>query len=212
MKLHNALRRISKRKNTLAEQHEYFRNPDFVNPPESYLENEVTAGRSKFLERHIRKYASTDSPILEIGCNIGRNLNHLYNAGFRNLTAMEINPNAVRLMKIHFPDMAANSRIFNTPVEEKIKTFADGEFHVVYTMAVLEHIHPRSEWIFGEMARIAKTHIITIEDEGRNTARIFPRNYRAVFESLGMKQVEEEQLTEAAGLDDRFFKRIFQKK
>lgn len=107
--------------------------------------------------------------------------------------------------------MASHTKIYNVPIEEIIKELRDGEFDIVFTMAVLEHIHTDSEWIFSEMVRITKDFLITIEDERGISWRHFPRNYKNVFESLRMKQIEEINCSEVDELGSDFFARIFKK-
>ncbi|MBY9021774.1 MAG: class I SAM-dependent methyltransferase, partial [Candidatus Lokiarchaeota archaeon] len=80
---------------------------------------------------------------------------------------------------------------YNTAVENIIKKFKSNQYDIVYTMAVLEHIHEESSWIFPEIVRITNNYLITIEDESTLSWRCFPRNYKKIFESFGMKQVEE---------------------
>ncbi len=168
--------------------------------------------RSKFLKNLLNKYVTSNSNILEIGCNVGRNLNELFSSGFKNLSGIEISKKALELMKHHYPEMVKGSRMYNKPVESVIKDFKDGEFDVVFTMAVLQHIHPDSEFIFPEMVRTTKKFIITIEDEKQSSWRHFPRNYKKVFETIGMKQVEEKICDfDVDGLNHNFVARIFEK-
>ena len=37
--------------------------------------------------------------ILEVGCNVGRNLNHLHKMGFTNVAGVEINEHAVKRLR-----------------------------------------------------------------------------------------------------------------
>jgi SAM-dependent methyltransferase len=173
---------------TLEEAHSFWRKPDKRNRPATYL---PPKRRSEFLLGKIRKFGPPNPRILEIGCNVGRNLDHLFQNGFENLEAIEINPRAVKLLRKTFPAMAKQVTIHNASVEDTIKTLGDARFDVVYSMAVLEHIHEDSRWIFPEVVRITKEVLITIEDEGGVTPIHFPRNYREVFEPLGMRQVEK---------------------
>jgi len=191
------------------ELHQYWRRPWGCNLPQYYLEGKI---RSQFLVEIIKKYAKPNAGILEIGCNVGRNLNYLFLAGFKKLEGIEISENAVHLLKKFYPEMARNAIIHNAPVERIIKNFRDNEFDVVFTMAVFEHIHTDSEWIFPEVARITKDILITIEDEiGFLSWKHFPRNYKKVFETLGMKQIEEFNCSAIDGLGSNFFARIFKK-
>lgn len=195
---------------TADELQEFWRDPPGKgNRPEAYL-SEVTAGRSELLLDLLRPLASEDAPLLEVGCNVGRNLNALHEAGFRDLTAIEINSGALDLLREQFPELARDARLINSSVEEAAPQLGDDEFRVVYTMAVLEHIHTASEWIFEHMVRAASHAVITIEDERMVSWRHFVRNYREVFEGLGMVQVEELQCGPEHGLDSGFVARVFQ--
>ena len=107
--------------------------------------------------------------------------------------------------------MAEHAQIFNGLIEDLIGTFSDNEFDIIFTMAVLEHIHTDSEWIFSEMARIVNEIIITIEDEHEVSWRHFPRKYKEIFESLGMKQVEQINCSAEVGLNNNFVARVFRK-
>ena len=188
------------------ELHEYWRAPDQDNAAADYREG---AERSAYLVDLMDRHVSRDGAVLEIGCNVGRNLHHLREAGYKNLSGVEISQEAVDLMKETFPDVAANAQIHVGPVEEQVKTFADGQFEAVYTMAVLEHIHTDSDWVFDEMARIASRRIIVLEDEKSRTWRHFQRNYREVFEKAGGRQLEEADLTDVPGLGSKFVARVF---
>jgi SAM-dependent methyltransferase len=167
--------------------HAYWLSPEHANLPSAYLA--AGRGRSEFLVDYIGRNFDGHTSIFEVGCNAGRNLHHLHRAGFTNLQALEINPAAVALLRGTYPELAG-AQIHVSPVEGKIKDFPDNAFDLTFTMAVLEHIHAHSEWVFAEIARTCK-HLLTIEDEHSDSSRTFPRNYRQVFEGLGLRQVEE---------------------
>lgn len=139
-----------------------------------------------------------DAPcILEIGCNAGRNLAALWKAGFRDLMGIEINPKAVRTFREAFPQCGEVNMCTNA-VENVIRDLPTRWYDVVFTMAVLLHLRPESEWVFAEMARISARYILTIECENsevKNAAgvqRHWARNYRTIFEALGFRQVYEQ--------------------
>lgn len=195
--------------------HSYWENPDDgYNRPEEYLgEKQSQKMRSQFLGELLLKYVTPEARVLEIGCNVGRNLDHLFRLGFGDLSAIEINEEAIRMLREHFPEMAAKVSIHNSSVEEVVKGFADTEFDVVFTMAVLEHVHTESEWIFKEMARTAGQYLVTIEDENSTSPRHFPRNYRKIFECYDLEQVEEINCCmDKHGLSGDFFARVFAKR
>lgn len=207
--LYEAYRKITHRPKTRSELHQYWMQPwDGSNLPRNYLKGEA---RRQFLVGLIKRYADSNARILEIGCNVGGNLNYLFLAGFKKLEGIEISENALQLLRQSYAEMARHTKLYNKPVEEVIGSFQDGRFDVVFTMAVLQHIHTDSEWVFSEMVKITRDFLITVEDERGTSWRHFPRNYKKVFESRGMKQVQEFNCSEVAGLGSNFFARIFRK-
>lgn len=158
------------------------------------------------------KYATKDASIAELGCNVGRNLNQLRLAGYSSLWGVEINPRAVSEMRHAYPELTRVARIINSPIEEAIRTFAVRQFDVVFSMAFLEHVHPSSEWIFPEIARVTRRVLIVIEDEAGTSWRHVPRNYQSVFEPLGLRQVEVVNCREVEGLGPDFKARVFEVK
>ena len=162
--------------------------------------------RSKELVRLLQKYIGTGR-ILEIGCNAGRNLKHLYQAGFTDLEGIEISPIAVKTLRENYPELSG-IHIHTGAVEDCIKSIPDYSFECVFTMAVFEHIHYKSDWIFSKISRLAR-FVVTIEDEISFGKRHFPRSYDKVFEKLGMRQVHFEKCSQW-GLPNGFAARVFQ--
>lgn len=188
--------------------HAYWREPwkwDENNLAEDYVGGYP---RTRFLISLLKDIPKSAN-ILEIGCNCGRNLNGLWNEGYENLTGVEISPHAVEVMRTAHPEMKAS--VIVQPIEDAIVKMKDNEFDVVFTMAVLQHLPSESEWVMKEIARIAKT-LITIEDEVNTTRRHRARNYKDVFEGLGMRQVQEMNCEHVDDLfDPSFNARIFTK-
>ncbi|HJZ71529.1 MAG TPA: class I SAM-dependent methyltransferase [Vicinamibacterales bacterium] len=203
------LGKILRRAASAAELHDFWRRPDPANRPAGYLEG---SDRSLFLMDIVNRHVPKQAEILEIGCNVGRNLHHLAKAGFTKLSGIEINDEAIRLLRATFPELQQTLRLWNDPVEDAITRLHDQQFGLVYTMAVLEHIHPDSEWIFADMARITSDVLITVEDEHGVSWRHFPRNYGAVFGALGFEQVEVRDCGDIEGLGSDFCARVFKKK
>jgi SAM-dependent methyltransferase len=188
------------------ELHAYWRGPDEANRPERYLEH---VARSAFLVRFVEPHLAVEPTILEIGCNVGRNLAHLFEAGHRRLTGIEINDEALAMLRTTYPEMAAAATLINAPVEDVIRDFPDASMDLVFTMAVLEHIHPDSEWIFDEIVRITRGVVVTIEDEKGESWRHTPRDYEAVFEARGLRQISHERPGREHGFGPAFMARAF---
>jgi SAM-dependent methyltransferase len=168
--------------------HDFWRSADSqFNRPEDYLQ--ASTDRSQFLLELLQLSGLEDPSILEIGCNAGRNLAWLHQAGYTRLSGIEISPAAVQALTAAHPGLAAAATLHTAPVEDVIRTFPDNAFDVVFSMAVLVHIHHDSDWVMAEIARICGACLITIEDEQNETPRHFLRNYKALFEALGLVQV-----------------------
>ena len=189
--------RLFEKHDSRTKLHEYWRNPDGMNLPKDYEEG---AERSMFLVSFMG--TPTQKKVLEIGCNVGRNLFFLKKAGYTQVEGIEINTEA-----------AARCRDKGIPVrcgavEDIIPSLPSEGYDTVFTMAVLEHIPTESEWVFMDIARIAARRIITIEDEHEHSHRHFPRNYAEVFGQFGFKCVKQ---CRVKGLPRSFVARYFEK-
>ncbi|PIR82449.1 methyltransferase type 11 [Candidatus Kaiserbacteria bacterium CG10_big_fil_rev_8_21_14_0_10_59_10] len=95
-----------------------------------------------------------DLKILEVGANIGVQLEFLRRMGFTNLTGLEINEYAVSQAKKLHPEVEVIlGSGFDVP-------FSDGAFDLVYTSGVLIHISPDDiKSIISEMHRVSSHYI-----------------------------------------------------
>jgi len=162
--------------------------------------------RSYYLLNILKPHIKKDYKILELGSGTGRNLHHLISSDYKNVFGIEISPKAIALMKKNYSEVL---NVWNDSIECKIKNFKNGEFDIVFSMLVLMHIHRDSEWIFDEIVRITKRYLITIEEEatGGKGRKHLPRNFKNIFEPLGMIQIEEDVYPQ---LNDRqFITRVF---
>ena len=83
-------------------------------------------------------------------------------------------------------------------LEDVLPGLPTGSVDVVFSLAVLIHVHPTSREIFRQMARIARRYVCVIEAESTTVAHVFARNYRRVFEREGCAQLRAAILTERA--------------
>ena len=174
-----------------------------TSPHQNYIDGEA---KSQFAVSLIVGLApSRSSSILELGCNVGRNLEYLRIAGYKNLSGIEISPRALPVREKHFPDLDID--YYEGRIEDWIVDF--GEYDVVFSLAVLQHIHPNSEWIFPEIARVAKKGIVTIEDESGDTKALWPRNYGEIFTGLGWTEATAVSCGHIKGLRDAYIARTF---
>lgn len=176
---------------------------------------EADPARSVMLVEMVKECGIEEPRILELGCNVGRNLEHLRRAGFTNLAGIDINPDTIAGMKVHYPELNAN--IVCGTIEEAVRNTPDDSYDIVFTMAVLMHIHPSSDWIFEEVVRITKRNLIVVENElaettGEKAGLINARDYGEIFTSLGMQQTAIKNVGNACGItapDKPYIARVF---
>ena len=92
--------------------------------------------------------------ILEVGCNIGMQLNALQKMGFTNLSAIDLQEYAVKkALELTNGIHIIQGSGFEIP-------FGDNSFDLVYTHGVLIHISPSDlSKIMGEMNRVSSKYI-----------------------------------------------------
>ena len=194
---------------TLQQTLDYWKNPDEQNDPLKYLDGYT---RTDFLVNKVERFCDKDDFIFELGCNIGRNLNGLWNKQFKYLWGIDINQDAIELSFKLFYDMAIHSSILPVKIEDYLKEVNEVYFQIIFTMAVLCHIHPDIENIvFDNMVRVSEKYILIIEDEFKVSDRHFPRNYQEIFESRGMRQIESQRCHGIVGLGNNYVYRMFEK-
>jgi SAM-dependent methyltransferase len=162
---------------------------------------------SKTLTDVLDHYVTDDAAILEIGCGSGRHLAQLRDAGYENLTGVDINEDAFDVMADTYPALAERGTFHVGAIEDLVDEFETGEFDVVYTVETLQHIHPEDTWVFEAVARITGDILITAENEGNSPQRgrgetavsyvddefpLYHRNWREIFSDLGFAQLIRE--------------------
>ncbi|MGH3986017.1 MAG: class I SAM-dependent methyltransferase [Actinomycetes bacterium] len=171
--------------------HAFWRQPAPAgNSPGAFV---PPVGRSKVL-LELLSDLPTDARILEVGCNVGRNLAHLYDHGYHHLEGVEISPHAVELLRKTYPQIA-DVPVHLGPAEDVLPGMATDSFDLVFTMAVIEHIHPDSSAVFDHMVRIGRS-ILSIEPPGRRSHRQYPHDVPEVFRTRGMTLVTERPMSD----------------
>ena len=146
--------------------------------------------------------------VIELGCNCGRNLLALQEAGYDRLSGVDCNALAVAEAKRRFPQL--NADLCVSTFEDFAPKLPEAAPEVIFTVAALEHLHwERQEDVFDAMARCARI-IVTVEDEVGYTWRHFPRNYAGIFVPRGMVQVFAERCPKVDNdIAFGFFARVF---
>ena len=166
------------------------------NHPEAYASKPQDIVR--FLHEFWKPYVGYEDSILELGCNCGANLYGLNRLGYQHLNGIEINEHAVSHMAHAFPDLAKRAVISLGSVEEMLPKAETRSIDVIFSMAVLLHVHPTSNSVFDEMVRVARKYICVIEAEVANCSYVFARNYKRVFQRRGWSEIKSVLLTKDA--------------
>ncbi len=164
-----------------------------LNAPSSY------AAKSRDIVRFMHEFWSPEiaprDSVLELGCNSGANLEGLRAVGFSDLAGVEINPAAVQEMRVVFPELAGIADVRLGSLESVLPVIPSFSRDVVFSMAVLIHVHPSSNAVLEQMVRIARRYVCVIEAEWVTCSYIFARNYRRMFERLGAEHVRSHEIS-----------------
>ena len=191
--------------------HQYWRRPGPENAPTEYI-LESGYKRSAFLVGLINQITEPSASVLELGCNAGRNLSSLLDSGYADLSAVEISSDALDLLRSTYPAVARTATLHEGALEDVLPTLSTNSYDVVFSMAVLEHVHTESGHVFEHIARVTKNFLITIEDERTVSWRHFARNYAGIFEPLGMRPLSSHVCNlETDGLGAKHVARVFAK-
>ncbi|MFB6086730.1 MAG: class I SAM-dependent methyltransferase [Halodesulfurarchaeum sp.] len=163
-------------------------------------------GASESIRETIEAKLGPDPAILEVGCSSGRHLAALLESGYTDLTGVELNEDAGDVMAATFPDLAETATVHYRSIESVVREFETDRFDVVFSVETLQHVHPESAWVFGELARITADLLITVENEGSDDPDgnasdvnfveadlpLYYRDWDRVFTNEGFEAVEVE--------------------
>lgn len=148
------------------------------------------SSRSQSIINMLRPLISKEYSILEIGCNTGRNLNHLWQAGYRNIRGIEISEHVVKRLRLEYRCLA-EIPVDIGPAELSIQEYDNNSVDVIFTMAVLEHLHPDSRCLFKEIARVAGKYVLAIEPRhGKRSHMQYPWDIKSEFTAAGLTCID----------------------
>jgi len=148
------------------------------------------SSRSQSILNMLGSLVNQDYSFLEIGCNLGRNLNHLWQAGYRNVRGMEISEHAVKRLRSEYLCLA-DVPVDIGPAEQSIQKLGSRSVDVIFTMAVLENIHPDSRLLFKEIARVASKYVLAIEPrDGHFSHNQYPWDIESEYAAVGLSLVD----------------------
>lgn len=154
---------------------------------------------SELLRAVLERRAGREASVLEVGCNVGRHLAALADAGFSDLTGVDVNGEALDVLAETYPDLAATGTFHEATIEEYVTGLDDDAFDAVLSVETLQHIHPDAEWVFDELARITGEVLVTVENESGADGSVnyvdrdvplYYRDWNRVFTERGLVEVE----------------------
>jgi len=158
---------------------------------------------SELVRSTLERRVGHDASVLEVGCNVGRHLAALADAGFTDLTGVDVNGDALDVLAETYPDLADAGTFHETTIEAFVSEAADGAFDAVFSVETLQHIHPDAEWVFDELVRTADDTLITVENESGEAGTVnyvdedvplYYRDWRRVFTDRGLVEADSTEL------------------
>jgi SAM-dependent methyltransferase len=159
---------------------------------------------SETLAAVFEHYVPSDARVLELGCSSGRHLEHLRRAGYRDLTGIDLNPDAFEVMESRYPELVETGTFRVAAIEAFVPELRADTFDVIYSVETLQHVHPDETWVFEELTRVTSDLLVTAENEGNSPRRgrgeasvsyvneefpLYHRDWKAVFSELGLAQL-----------------------
>lgn len=154
---------------------------------------------SELVRSKIATHVGSDASVLEVGCGVGRHLEALNEAGITDLTGVDVNPEALDVLRETYPDLASAGEFHATTIESYVADCETDAFDAVFSVETLQHIHPDESWVFDALARVTDDLLVTIENESGRPGSVnhvddglplYYRDWKRVFTDLGFEHVE----------------------
>lgn len=158
---------------------------------------------SELVRETLVDHVGRDARVLEVGCGVGRHLAELADAGFTDLSGVDVNDEALDVLAETYPDLAAAGTFHATAIEEYVTDLPDDAFDAVVSVETLQHLHPDVDWVFGEIARVTGARLLTVENERAAHGEIthvddgvplYHRDWNRVFTEEGLVEIESTDL------------------
>lgn len=139
---------------------------------------ELTPSSHALLAELARLVPDRSAPILDLGCNVGRHLNALWEMGYRSLQGIDVQHAALDLMREIFPEMYAGSVISQGTFEGFLPKVEEQYFDVTFTHgATIELVSPAFP-ICKLLSRVSRRAIVlAISESGHLYPRLWEREF-----------------------------------
>lgn len=152
-----------------------------------------------------------NSTLIDLGCNVGRHLNHLYQAGWHKLNGVDFSATAIGDMAVRYPQMHSQIKTTAASFQEFLPQCQD-KFDVVYTRGATFELVPPSFPLIKHVCRIATTYVVlVIAESGHAYPRYWEYEFaRQGFELIHLKRPPAPESADQQHLSLLTFKRIAQ--
>jgi len=153
---------------------------------------------SEFVRSSVDAHCGPAASVLEVGCGVGRHLSALAAAGYTDLTGVDVNAQALSLLRETYPTLAGVGSFHATPIEEYVTDVPDDAVDAVFSVETLQHIPPETTWVFDDIARVAGDLVVTVENERGEYGTVnyvddglplYYRDWHRVFTDRGFVEV-----------------------
>jgi SAM-dependent methyltransferase len=128
--------------------------------------------------------------VLDIGCNCGRHVIALYEAGYRNLVGVDAMRSAIALFAERAPAAFSGSEIHHDLFQRFLMRQPDGRFELTYSHgSTIELVHPSFD-VVAHICRITRRHVCLLITE----SEYFRRDWTRQFDRRGFRLVHSEPL------------------
>jgi SAM-dependent methyltransferase len=126
-----------------------------------------------------------NTSILDMGCNVGRHLNNLYQDGWKNLNGVDFSATAISDMANRYPEMHNNIKTTVASFQEFLPYCKDG-YDLIYTRGATFELVPPSFNLIKNVCRVAKTYVVLVISEAGHA---YPRCWEYEFARQGFELV-----------------------
>lgn len=148
--------------------------------PDKYVELQPSS--RVLIEEVATRALGFQAPVLDLGCNVGRHLNALYQRGFRNIYGIDVQHAALEYMGKVFPEMQKIAHVQQGIFQQYLPIVEDRFFDIVFTHGATIELVPPTFPICQQMARVTKNFVILMISE---TGHSYPRLWETEFNRVG---------------------------
>lgn len=147
--------------------------------------NELDPASVVLMEEVMALAPDKNASLIDLGCNVGRHLNYLYQAGWHHLTGVDFSARAIEDMSVRYPELHRGIKTVAASFQEFLPKCEDS-FDIVYSRGATFELVPPSFPLIRHVCRIAKTYVVIVIAEAGHA---YPRYWEYEFARQGFELV-----------------------